>query len=178
MINQEERDIILNYAMHKISMQEINNLLPEYSGDENLKLRFWEVMEEKDSESLQYLDMLPKEDSKSYIQIRKQLLLESWHQLHEDIVGFFQLVYNDNIENINVLLEAISNLPEYLSPDDFKYPYIRKIIYAIGAQPEPCNILALERLAKTEDEQIRKLALHQIEKRKRLGRWESKKKTE
>lgn len=177
-MNKEEKDIILNYAMHKISKQKINNLLPEYSGDENLKSRFWEIMENKDSESLQYLDMLPKEDSNSYLEIRKQLLLESWHQLHEDIVGFFQLVYNDNIDNINVLQKAISNLPEYIKENNSKYPYIRKIIYAIGAQPEPYNIQALEELAKSTDEQIKELALHQIEKRKKLGRWESKKKSE
>ena len=55
-----------------------------------------------------------------------------------------------------------------------KYPYIRKIIYAIGAQPEPYNIDALEKLAtKTNDEQIKDLALHQIKKRKELGRWEA-----
>ena len=37
--------------------------------------------------------------------------------------------------------------------------------------------MALERLAsETDDEKIKELALHQLEKRKRLGRWEQKKK--
>ena len=55
-----------------------------------------------------------------------------------------------------------------------KYPYIRKIIYAIGSQPEPYNSEALEKLAsETNDEKIKDLALHQIEKRKELGRWEA-----
>jgi hypothetical protein len=72
----------------------------------------------------------------------------------------------------------VNTIPDYLSSDDFKYPYIRKIIYAIGAQPEPYNIEALEKLAnETGDEQIKELALHQVKKRKELGRWEATKNT-
>ena len=76
-------------------------------------------------------------------------------------------------EGENYNLKAIDNIPEYLEDDDFKYPYIRKIIYAIGAQPQPESLLALEKLAsETNDTEIKKLALHQLEKRKELGRWE------
>ena len=43
----------------------------------------------------------------------------------------------------------------------------------IGAQPQPESLLALEKLAsETNDTEIKKLALHQLEKRKELGRWE------
>ena len=50
---------------------------------------------------------------------------------------------------------------------------MQKIIYAIGAQPQPESLLALEKLAsETDDEKIKELALHQLEKRKELGRWE------
>ena len=64
---------------------------------------------------------------------------------------------------------------KYVETEDFKYPYVRKIIYAIGAQPQPESLLALEKLAsETDDEKIKELALHQLEKRKRLGRWEQK----
>jgi len=45
---------------------------------------------------------------------------------------------------------------------------MRKLIYAIGAQPEPDNIVALNKLTQSEDEKIKELALHQIEKRERL----------
>ncbi len=70
-------------------------------------------------------------------------------------------------------MEAITLVPDYLKYDDMKYPYIRKIIYAIGAQPEPYNIEALEKLAsETVDMQTKELALHQIKKRNELGRWE------
>ena len=74
-------------------------------------------------------------------------------------------------EGENYNLKAIDNIPEYLEDDDFKYPYIRKIIYAIGAQPQPESLLALEKLASdTNDTEIKKLALHQLEKRKEMGR--------
>jgi len=110
---------------------------------------------------------------KEEINIYKKYLLRNWHHEHEEIVGMFQIAFNQDVDNINVLEKDINNLPRYLQVQDLRYSYIRKIIYAIGAQPDPYNIEALGKLAKeTDDEQIKNLALHQIEKRKRLGRWE------
>ena len=103
----------------------------------------------------------------------RKLLLLNFHNSHEDIVDLFQTMWNNSTKNIPILLKAIDNIPEYLEPEDFKYPYIRKIIYAIGAQPQPESLLALEKLAsETNDIKIKELALHQLEKRKELGRWE------
>ena len=97
----------------------------------------------------------------------RRLLLLNFHDSHEDIVDLFQTMWNNSTKNIPILLKAIDNIPEYLEPEDFKYPYIRKIIYAIGAQPQPESLLALEKLAsETNDIQIKELALHQLEKRK------------
>ena len=101
----------------------------------------------------------------------RRLLLLNFHNSHEDIVDLFQTMWNNSTKNIPILLKAIDNIPEYLEPEDFKYPYIRKIIYAIGAQPQPESLLALEKLAsETNDIKIKELALHQLEKRKELGR--------
>ena len=97
----------------------------------------------------------------------RRLLLLNFHNSHEDIVDLFQTMWNNSTKNIPILLKAIDNIPEYLEEDDFKYPYIRKIIYAIGAQPQPESLLALEKLAsETNDIKIKELALHQLEKRK------------
>jgi hypothetical protein len=125
----------------------------------------------------QYFDIifwtLPKNLSyKNEIKIFQKYLLKKWHHEHEEIVGYFQRFFNNEEKSISVLLKAIEQIPEYLNYEDLKYPYIRKIIYAIGAQPEPYNIQTLEQLSKSENEQIRDLALHQIEKRKKSGRWE------
>ena len=102
------------------------------------------------------------------------MLLEDWHIEHEDIVGLFQSYFNKDIENIYILLNALINIPTYLQEDEAtKYSYIKKIIYAIGAQPQLESLSALGDLAsETGDEKIKELALHQLEKRKRLGRWE------
>ena len=97
----------------------------------------------------------------------RRLLLLNFHNSHEDIVDLFQTIWNNSAKNIPILLKAIDNIPTYLEPEDFKYPYIRKIIYAIGAQPQPESLLALEKLAaETNDIKIKELALHQLEKRK------------
>ena len=103
----------------------------------------------------------------------RRLLLLNFHNSHEDIVDLFQTMWNNSTKNIPILLKALKNIPKYLEPEDFKYPYVRKIIYAIGAQPQPESLLALEKLAsETNDIKIKELALHQLEKRKELGRWE------
>ena len=97
----------------------------------------------------------------------RKLLLLNFHNSHEDIVDLFQTMWNNSTKNIPILLKAIDNIPKYLEDNDFKYPYIRKIIYAIGAQPQPESLLALEKLAaETNDTEIKELALHQLEKRK------------
>lgn len=110
-------------------------------------------------------------------EVYRKYLLKNWHHEHEEIVGTFQTYFNTNPSNVATLLKAIDNIPNYLKEDDFKYPYIRKIIYAIGAQPAPYNIQALEDLAQSSDKNIRELVIHQIEKRKKLGRWEAAKNT-
>jgi hypothetical protein len=103
-------------------------------------------------------------------------LLKNWHNEHENMAMDFQTIYNNDKENISTLVKAITQVPKYLKEVD-PYPYIRKLIYAIGAQPSPYNIVALEELASsTDDEEIRKLTLHQIDKRKEFGRWEAKEK--
>lgn len=104
----------------------------------------------------------------------RSLLLEDFHNSHEDIVSLFQTLWNESIENIPVLLKALEKVPSYLQDRNFRYPYIRNLVYAIGAQPQPESLLALEKLAsETEDEVIKELSLRQVEKRKLLGRWES-----
>ena len=109
----------------------------------------------------------------------RRLLLLNFHNSHEDIVDLFQTMWNNSTKNIPILSKAIDSIPEYLEPEDFKYPYIRKIIYAIGAQPQPESLLALEKLAsETNDIKIKELALHQLKKRKELGRWEYEKNLE
>ena len=88
----------------------------------------------------------------------RDLLLLNFHDSHEDIVRLFQLRWNNNIEN--------RSIPDYLSPVDIKHSYLQNIIYAIGAQPQPESLCALEYLlSETKDKEIKKMISSQIEKR-------------
>lgn len=105
----------------------------------------------------------------------RELLGKNFHDSHEDIVSLFQLRWNRKVENIHSLLQALESIPDYLSPDDFRYPYISNLIYAIGAQPQPESLNALEALlSETNDDVIRAMLSRQIEERRSLvgGRYE------
>lgn len=101
------------------------------------------------------------------------LLKEDWHSEFENIIGGLQNYYCDDAKVIEPLLNIMYNPPKQYTQEDFYEPFIRKIIYAIGAQPEPYNLETLVLLTKSDNEIIKRLALHQLEKRKRLGRWEA-----
>lgn len=160
LISEEE---FRNRFPFRVSMQEIVSYLDSFIINKNFQ-RF-EVV----------LWNIPKEFTKTEEgSLFGSYLLIDGHFGHDNIASAFQTYFNDNKSFINFLIEAISNIPEYLQNDDVKYPYLRKIIYAIGAQPEPYNINALEVLLTNDDLQIVDLVKHQIEKRKSRGRWEAK----
>lgn len=108
--------------------------------------------------------------------IYRHFLLKNNHFEHEEIVSAFQHTFHNSKSNCDLLLQAIVNIPNYLSSDDLKYSYIRKCIYSIGAQPNPTNIDTLETLTKFTDNTIKELAIQQMSKRKEQGRWEFNKK--
>jgi hypothetical protein len=182
-IDQKDYELIKDLYHWKIDANEFKRETEFKANFEELRYLLYSVKDCKDEEGYnQFFNSilweLPKKLSeKDYETLYQEFLLCNFHSEHEEIAGAFQIIYNNNIENIPILLKAIDNIPKYLEPEDFKYPYVRKIIYAIGAQPQPESLLALEKLAsETDDEKIKELALHQLEKRKRLGRWEQKKK--
>ncbi len=159
-ISEEEFE---NRFPFRVSMQEIVSYLDSFIISKNFQ-RFVIV-----------LWSIPKEFTKTEEgSLFGRYLLIDGHFGHENIASDFQTYFNDSKSFINPLIEAISHVPEYLQNDDVKYPYLRKIIYAIGAQPEPDNISALESLRTNDDLEIVDLVKHQIEKRKSRGRWEAK----
>jgi hypothetical protein len=96
--------------------------------------------------------------------ILSKLMLEDWHKQHENIVSLLQRFFNNNEGNALILDYAMAHIPEYLTDIDFKYPYIRKIIYAIGAMSKILSIPTLKKLSESNDNEISKLALHQLKK--------------
>lgn len=169
-----EENAILDFASSEITIDDFYKKMPQYKNEDFIVKKYNEIIFNKDSKTLGYLRLIPIRDVRLFKNIYRQLLLEDWHIEHEDIVGLFQSYFNKDIENIYILLNALINIPTYLQEDEAtKYSYIKKIIYAIGAQPQPESLSALGDLAsETGDEKIKELALHQLEKRKRLGRWE------
>ena len=84
MIDQKSKDIILKIVTQEISKDEISSILPDYYGDNNLMKMYYKVLDLKDSEALQYLNMLPKDNVLNFKEIEKKLLSEEWHTTHED----------------------------------------------------------------------------------------------
>ena len=178
-INQKDYELIKDLYHWKIDTNDFKKKTDFKANFQELRSLLYSVKDCIDEEGYnQFFNSilweLPKKlTEKDYEALYQEFLLCNFHNEHENIVSAFQSIYNNNIKNIPILLKAIDNIPKYLEDDDFKYPYIRKIIYAIGAQPQPESLLALEKLAsETNDIQIKELALHQLEKRKELGRWE------
>jgi len=179
-LTKEQKKELIKCSAGIITRDEIKKIINPVSYSEYLNL-LNNSLEKNDTS---YFEALFWDLPNNLILKEEELLVQlfivnSFHREHENMVSSFQTLFNNNEKNISVLLESINSIPEYLQPNDFKYPYLRKIIYAIGAQPEPYNIEALENLSnETNDDEIRDLALHQIKKRKELGRWEFNKKTE
>ena len=183
-MTEKDKELKIQLCERKITIDEFKSR----TSFKATKNQLYILLKETEDKCNQYNDnaffdaifwKLPREISKDEkVELYRNFILKSYHHEHEDIAGAFQAFFHDDKENITVLLSAINQIPNYLQDEDLKYPYIRKIIYAIGAQPEPYNIQALEELVKSNDIKINELALHQIEKRKKLGRWESKKKPE
>ena len=178
-INQKDYELIKDLYHWKIDTNDFKKKTDFKANFQELRSLLYSVKDCVDEEGYnQFFNSilweLPKILTfKEKEEIYQEFLLQKFHHEHEEMASAFQTIFNNNTENIPILLKAIDNIPEYLEDDDFKYPYVRKIIYAIGAQPQPESLLALEKLAsETNDIKIKELALHQLEKRKELGRWE------
>jgi hypothetical protein len=162
LITQEEVDAVINWKKSKAEIEELlDNCLAQGNPENNFEVYFWNTPS----------DLSQKEDE----ELNRKYLLIDGHFEHENIASGFQTYYNYSPENVNILIQAIKNVPKHLEAEDFKYSYIRKCIYAIGAQPEPENFNGLNLLTESEDIQIKELAIHQIEKRKNRGYWEKEK---
>lgn len=177
MIKVSEKDWEIFNKNSRITKDELFKIFPYKANFEELKHLLLETKRDSlyNEEFHNILWRFPISMSDNeYLKLLHFFLLEDWHHDHERILQELQICFNEDKNSINYLIQILSSLPDFYRHDeDIKYPFIRKIIYAIGAQPEPYNIEALETLLQSEDREIRELALHQIEKRNRLGRWEA-----
>lgn len=177
-----ERKIVVQFISGEITVDELYSLLPRYSDMSYLSGLYKDVIAQKDREGLCYLRMLPIHKGELFKEIWKALLTEDWHSEHEDLIGMFQYIFNKEHENIDFLLKIFRHIPLYISQDStIRYEYLQKVIYAIGAQPQPESLCALESLlSETEDDEIKKMLSNQIAKRRSIvgGKYEFEKKGE
>lgn len=159
-ISREKLFLIFPY---RANYEELKQLLLESKTDSIYDTRFTDIL-------WRFPISMPDSD---FMKLLQFFLVENWHHNHETIIRKFQFFFNKDKNNIQYLMQLLASPPQFYEDEALKYPFIRKIIYAIGAQPEPYNIEALEKISQSEDEKIKELALHQIEKRKKLGRWEA-----
>ena len=176
-MTKEEFEILKNHSEGLISKEKVHSLIKwkkskqeiEYILDNCLR------MGNPDNDfEIYFWDTPSNLTKKEKEELSRKYLLKDGHFEHEEIASEFQAYFNESTDNVEFLINAIFNIPKHLTHEDFKYPYIRKCIYAIGAQPEPQNFLGLNRLTESEDNHIKQLALHQIDKRKKNGFWEKK----
>lgn len=177
-----ERKIIVQFATGEITGDELYSLLPWCSDIGCVSGLYEDAIAQKDREELCYLRMLPVHENEQLKEIWKVLLTEDWHFEHEDLIRVFQCVFNQEQENIDFLLKIFRHIPLYISQDSvIKRSYLQNIFYAIGAQPQPESLRALELLlSETKDEEIKKMISSQIEKRRSIvgGKYEFEKKGE
>lgn len=176
MIKVSEKDWEIFHENFRISRDELLPIFPYKANFEELKQLLWDSKTDHvfNSRFNAILWRFPISISENdFLRLLQFFLLEDWHHDHETIIRKFQNFFNKDKNNIHYLMQILASPPKFYEDEALKYPFIRKIIYAIGAQPEPYNIEALETISQSEDKEIRELALHQIEKRNRLGRWEA-----
>ncbi|MFO0453524.1 MAG: hypothetical protein ACK52I_33530, partial [Pseudomonadota bacterium] len=133
--SQEIKTIMKRYYLNEIrDNEELYNLYKEQITQEKITEAFEVAIKSKDIQAVEdifhigfVLNLFNNFDCKIFC----VLLKEQWHNRHEDIARLFQHSCNRDSSNIPILLGATKSLPYYLQSDDMKYPYIRKIIYAI-----------------------------------------------
>ena len=171
-----ERKIIAQFASGEITEDELYSLLPWCSDIGCVSRLYGDVIAKNDREELCYLRMLPVYENEQLKEIWKVLLTGDWHFEHEDLIRVFQCIFNQEQENIDFLLKIFRHIPLYISQDSvIEHSYLQNIIYAIGAQPQPESLCALELLlSETKDEEIKKMISSQIEKRRSIvgGKYE------
>lgn len=175
-MTDREKRLIIQFSCGEISCDEFYSLLPQFLDMTYQRELYREAIAHKDSEGVCYLRMLPTSRSVQFEEIWKVLLAEDWHFEHEDLIGIFQYTLNRNKANVEFLLSVFRGIPLYISQDSvIRYSYLKKVIYAIGAQPQPESLNALEALlSETNDDAIRAMLSRQIEERRSLvgGRYE------
>ncbi len=99
---------------------------------------------------------LPPVERGPFLPLLDDLITGRWHYSHEDLVQAIESVRSD--ATIPFLEKAISVRPSYLDDVDGSEALIRKAIWAIWKVSTPASQAALQRLAQSEAEAVKRPA--------------------
>lgn len=131
-----------------------------------------DVHESRDKKMLEYLiyilfimdETLPdarRKDLPLFVSVLDELLIESWHDQHENIVTLLERI--SSIESLEYFFEAIDLRPSYLSWDD-NYSFGVKCVRALYYVGKELSAPYLEQLCDHPNETIRAMAQKQLSK--------------
>ena len=174
-MNTVDNDLVEMWLKKRISEEEFLKIIEELiSGDKDCLIRdLKEGFKNKDSKRIEFLILaISIIDEKlscfclnDYLDILNNLLVENWHNKHEDLVYLLERIHDS--KSIDFLIKAMNLDLDYLSWDD-NYSFERKIIHAIYHIGGKKAHEYLDYLCSSSNQIIKETAMKQLKKSDRM----------
>lgn len=163
-MNHQEQELIADMMAGQISKQELIKLYPVPLTDEYLIDELKSAINKKDSKALSFTMILVyfrEFFSNDLLPILEPILVEDWHQSHEDIAFLLQKLKSPS--SAKWLFQAATMNFDYLEYDEF-FALARKCMWALAAINTPESRKMIQELATVDNEVICEHAEEQLEK--------------
>ncbi|MCT4639851.1 MAG: hypothetical protein N4A72_19285 [Bacteroidales bacterium] len=162
--SDKEKQLILDFSIGKIEQDEFERRFPQNINSVFIENSFVEVIRKRDSDSLDYLFMmLSYIDKEPLYNLFKKLIVENWHNYHQDIARFFQFNFK-NPDCIDSVIQAMYLHCEHWDEEDDRDPFVRKCAYVLATLGTDYAVEKLKELSKSKDPIIKKYCSYQLEK--------------
>ena len=131
--------------------------------DPKFKAAVTAAIARKDADELEAALNLDSGHEADRTQLYEDLLLETWHRSHEDIIRYLQK--HPTPSSIDVLRAAITLKPrlKYLDYDDYG-SYYKKCLWALAVNPNPTAIEVIREFSTHHDKSLQKEAQYRLAK--------------
>lgn len=166
-MNQQEKTLIASLMANRITKEELIQRYPFPLTDEYIHHLVRSAVNQKDGDSLGFAMVLvyTKEVfSTALLPILEPILVEGWHQSHEDIAFLLQKLKSPT--SAKWLFRAATMTFDYLEYDEF-FALARKCMWALAAINTAESVAMIQQLATSDNEVVREHAEEQLE---RLGK--------
>lgn len=163
-MNQKEKSLIADLMANRISKQQLEQLYPVPLTDEYVIDLLKSSINKKDSEGLIFAIILVYSKelfSDTLLPLLEPILIEDWHQIHEDIAFLLQKLKSPT--SAKWLFQAATMTFNYLEYDEF-FALSRKCMWTLSAIDTPESKEMIRKLAASDNEVIREHAVEQLEK--------------